>query len=276
MPFFNAPDGTRLHYSDTGEGLPILCLSGLTRDGRDFSYLAHHLTGVRMITLDYRGRGQSDWPDDFMSYSVPVEMSDAVALLDHLHIDKAGIIGTSRGGLIALVMATAAPQRMLGTVLVDVGPELDSGGLAAIMDYLGRKPVWKTLRDAAEARPMVMAGFSNVPPERLLEEVRIFYGETPEGLEQSYDPRLRDAVIAAAEAVTEPPDLWPMFDALARKPLACLRGANSDLLTSETLQEMQNRAPDMIAVNVPDRGHVPFLDEPESLRAIHDWLEMLS
>lgn len=276
MPFFNAPDGTRLHYSDTGDGLPLLCLSGLTRDGRDFSYLAPHLTGVRLITLDYRGRGQSDWPDDFMSYSVPVEMSDAIALLDHLHIDKAGIIGTSRGGLIAMVMAVAAPQRMRGTVLVDVGPELDSGGLAAIMDYLGRKPVWKTLRDAAEARPTVMAGFSNVPPERWLEEVRKFYVETPEGLELTYDPRLRDAVIAAAEAVTEPPDLWPMFDALAHKPLACLRGANSDLLTLETLQEMQNHAADMIAVNVPDRGHVPFLDEPESLRAIHDWLEMLS
>lgn len=276
MPFFNAPDGTRLHYCDVGEGVPILCLSGLTRDSRDFSYLAPHLNDVRMIMLDYRGRGKSDWPDDFLTYSVPVEMGDALALLDHLQINKAGVIGTSRGGLIAMAMAVVAPQRMLGTVLVDVGPELDASGLSAIMDYLGRKPVWKTLQEAASARPAVVTGFTNVGPERWLQESQKFFIETPDGLELTYDPRLRDAVLAAVEAMPEPPNLWPMFDALSRKPLACLRGANSDLLKAETLKKMQDRAPDMIAANIPDRGHVPFLDEAESLRAIRAWLEKLS
>lgn len=276
MPQFNAHDGTRIHYTDTGAGLPVLCLSGLTRDGRDFSYVAPHLADVRMITMDYRGRGQSEWPKDFMTYSVPVEMTDALSLLDHLGIEAAAVLGTSRGGLIAMGIGVAAPDRLLGAALVDVGPELDAGGLGAIMGYLGRKPVWKTHQEAAAARPAVMAGFANVPPERWLEEVQKFYVETPEGLDLTYDPRLRDAVLAAAEAMPELPDMWPMFDALAAKPLACIRGANSDLLAQKTLEKMIERAPELIAAEVPDRGHVPFLDEPEAVAALRTWLEKLA
>ena len=115
MAFFQTSDGLKLYYTDEGEGLPLLCLSGLTRTGGDFDYVAPHLPNVRLIRMDYRGRGQSEW-GDHTTYSIPVEARDAVELLDHLGVDKAAVLGTSRGGLIAMMLA--ATSHDLRTVLV--------------------------------------------------------------------------------------------------------------------------------------------------------------
>lgn len=272
MPHFTTSDGLSLYYTDKGEGLPLLCLAGLTRDGRDFEFVAPHLQDVRLIRLDYRGRGQSEWGDP-ATYQIPIEARDAVELLDHLGLEKAAVLGTSRGGLIAMFMAATVKDRLLGVVLNDIGPEIAPEGLEVIKDYLGRPPVLKTHAEMAEARARVMTGFPNVPPDRWLREAQILFNETEDGLELTYDPRLREAVL---ESGAQPaPDLWPLFDALSGVPLACIRGANSDLLSTGTFAEMKQRRPDMIAVEVPDRGHIPFLDEPESLNAIQRWLDML-
>ena len=272
MPRFTTSDGLSLHYTDTGDGLPLLCLAGLTRDGRDFEFVAPHLADLRVITLDYRGRGQSDWGDP-STYQIPVEGRDAVELLDHLGIDKAAVLGTSRGGLIAMLLAATVKNRLLGMALNDIGPEIAPEGLEVIKDYLGRPPVLKTHAEMAAARARVLTGFANVPPERWLREAQILFNETEDGLELTYDPRLREAVL---EGGAQPaPDLWPLFDALSGLPLACLRGANSDLLSPATFAEMKRRRPDMVAVEVPDRGHIPFLDEPQSLSALKRWLDML-
>ena len=120
---FTAADGARIAYRDEGQGLPVLCLAGLTRSMDDFDYLAPTLAGCRMIRMDYRGRGQSDWTGA-ATYTVPQEGADALALLDHLGIAKAAIVGTSRGGLIAMYLAAVARDRLLGVCLNDVGPEL--------------------------------------------------------------------------------------------------------------------------------------------------------
>ena len=272
MPRFTTSDDLSLHYTDTGDGLPLLCLAGLTRDGRDFEFVAPHLADLRVITLDYRGRGQSDWGDP-STYQIPVEGRDAVELLDHLGIDKAAVLGTSRGGLIAMLLAATVKNRLLGVALNDIGPEIAPEGLEVIKDYLGRPPVLKTHAEMAAARARVLTGFANVPPERWLREAQILFNETEDGLELTYDPRLREAVL---EGGAQPaPDLWPLFDALSGLPLACLRGANSDLLSPATFAEMKRRRPDMVAVEVPDRGHIPFLDEPQSLSALKRWLDML-
>jgi len=271
MPRFTTSDGLSLHYSDEGQGLPVLALAGLTRNGSDFDYVAPHLKGVRLIRLDYRGRGKSDWADDWATYSIPIEARDAVELLDHLAIDRAAILGTSRGGLIAMVLAATVKDRLLGIALNDIGPALDTAGLDVIKTYIGQNPVWKTHAEAAAERPAAMAGFANVPAERWLAEVRKLYVETPDGLTLTYDPKLRDAVLAAASELA--PDLWPLFDLMQGLPLACIRGANSDLLSRDTLLQMQARRPDMIATTVPDRGHIPFLDEPEALDALTKWLK---
>ncbi|MHA7876368.1 alpha/beta fold hydrolase [Roseivivax sp.] len=273
MPRFTTSDGLSLHYTDEGAGLPLLCLAGLTRDGGDFDYVAPHLAGVRLIRLDYRGRGASDWGDP-ASYTIPTEGRDALELLDHLGIERAAVLGTSRGGLIAMMLAATAKDRLTGVALNDIGPEIAPAGLEVIKDYLGRNPVWKTYEEAAEVIGTRMAGFANVPQGRWDTEVRRLFREGPEGLEIPYDPKLREAVLG--DGAQPAPDLWPLFDALDGLPLCAIRGANSDLLTPETFAEMQRRRPDMIATEVPDRGHIPFLDEPPARDALARWLERLA
>lgn len=273
MPRFTAPDGLSLHYTDDGAGLPVLCLSGLTRNTRDFDYVTPHLDDCRLIKFDYRGRGQSDWAEDAMTYTVPVEMGDVLALLDHLRLEKVAILGTSRGGLVALGLAAAAPERILGVAFNDIGPVIEPAGLDVIAGYLGRNPAWKTHAEAAVELPKAMTGFCNVPASRWLEEVRKLYTETPEGLTITYDPRLRDAVLAAGAQPA--PDLWPLFEALTGKPLAVIRGANSDLLSAQTVAEMKRRAPGLIVAEVPDRAHIPYLDEPEAVAALRIWVEQM-
>ena len=268
MPDFTTSDGLRLHYDDRGAGQPILCLSGLTRTGQDFQYVAPHLSDARMITLDYRGRGQSDWADP-ATYTVPVEGRDVIELLDHLGLARVAIIGTSRGGLIAMLLAALVKDRLSGVCLNDIGPEIAAEGLEVIKDYVGRAPAQKTHKTVAQAMATRMAGFANVPEERWLQEARTHFTEEPDGLAITYDPALGDVV---RDGGGEPaPDLWPWFDAMDGLPLACIRGANSDLLSPATFAEMQARRPDMIAAEVPDRGHIPFLDEPEALDAIAAW-----
>jgi len=268
--FFTAPDGARLAYADEGAGLPLLCLSGLTRTMGDFDYLRPHLPPLRLIRMDYRGRGQSQWTGA-ATYTVPQEAQDALALLDHLGIDRAAILGTSRGGLIGMLLAAIARPRLIGLALNDIGPEIHRPGLTRIFDYVGRNPASKTHAALAEALPRNMPGFANIPAERWLAEAQLHYSQTETGLKITYDPALRDAFIAGFEG--PPVDLWPLFDACAGLPLALIRGVNSDLLTTATAAEMRQRRPDMIFAEVPDRAHIPFLDEAESLTAIHAFLQ---
>jgi pimeloyl-ACP methyl ester carboxylesterase len=274
MPTFKTSDGLTLYYSDEGTGLPILCLPGLTRTGADFDEVTPHLADTRLIKLDYRGRGKSDFDKDWQNYSLPVEGRDVLELLAHLGLAQAAILGTSRGGMIAMGLAATSKQHLLGVALNDIGPELDPGGIDFIMTYLGRNPAARTHAEAAAALAHVFAAeFPGVPEERWLREARKNYSQTETGLRITYDPRLRDAV---AQGQGQPlPDLWPFFDALADLPLCTIRGANSGLLTAETLQRMQARRPDMITAVVPDRGHVPFLDEPEAVAALRDWVEKM-
>lgn len=267
--FFTTEDGARLAYSDEGEGLAVLCLPGLTRNMADFDYLAPHLPNVRLIRMDYRGRGQSDHTGA-ETYTVPQEGKDALALLQHLRIRRAAVLGTSRGGLIALMLAAAAHDMLLGLCLNDVGPVIEREGLDRIKDYVGRNPNARTHAELAEKLPAAMLGFANVPEGRWLDDAQKHYDETPEGLRIKYDPALREAFLAAFEG--EMPDMWPLWEATKDLPVALIRGANSDLFSAEVAAEMHRRRPDMIYAEVPDRAHVPWLDEPESVAAIKDWI----
>lgn len=267
--FFTTADGARLAYSDQGSGLPVLCLAGLTRTGADFDYLAPHLQPCRLIRMDYRGRGSSQWTGAD-TYTVPQEARDAIALLDHLGVGRAAVIGTSRGGLIGMVLAAMAKDRLLGLCLNDIGPVIHRAGLEKIMDYVGRNPRAKTHADLAAALPHNMPGFENVPASRWMDEAVKHYTQTENGLKITYDPALRESFLLAFKDPTV--DLWPLFDACEGLPLALIRGANSDLLTQADTTEMRRRRPDMIFAEVPDRAHIPFLDEPESLAVIHAFL----
>lgn len=269
---FTASDGARIVFRDDGAGLPILCLAGLTRNSTDFDFVAPHLSHVRLIRPDYRGRGASD-RTGAATYTIPREAQDAVNLLDHLGLKRVAIIGTSRGGLIGMFLAATAPDRLAGLCLNDIGPVIERRGLEKIMDYVGRNPSAKTVDDLVERLPGHMPGFANVPDSRWRAFADRLYESSHNGLVNRYDPALRDSFLAT---FNQPPaDLWPLFDACAGLPLALVRGANSDLLSSETAAEMRRRRPDMFFTDVPDRGHVPFLDEAESLATIRAWLEKM-
>lgn len=270
VEFFTAGDGARLAYSDEGAGLPVLCLAGLTRNMGDFDHVAPHLAGVRLIRMDYRGRGRSD-RTGAASYTVPQEGKDALALLDHLGVAQAAVLGTSRGGLIGMWLSAVAHDRLLGLCLNDVGPVIEQAGLERIFDYVGRNPAARTHAALAERLPAAMAGFADVPEGRWLADAQRHYEETPEGLRINYDPALREAFLAAFQG--DAPDLWPLWDATAGLPAALIRGANSDLLSAGVAAEMLRRRPDAIFAEVPGRAHVPWLDEPESLTAINAWLD---
>ncbi|MCU0828349.1 MAG: alpha/beta hydrolase [Tabrizicola sp.] len=269
---FQAADGARLAYRDEGAGLALLCLPGLTRTMADFDYLQPHLPPLRLIRMDYRGRGASDWTGA-ATYTVEQEAKDALALLDHLGVARAAILGTSRGGLIGMVLGAVARDRLAGLILNDVGPEIARSGLVRIFDYVGRNPAGKTHQGFAELLSR-SPGFDGVPMERWLDEARKHAVETPQGLKITYDPTLREAFLKAFDG--PPIDLWPLFDTLNGLPLALIRGANSDLLTPETVQMMRARRPDMAFAEVPGRAHIPFLDEPEAVALIRSFLAGLT
>ena len=269
MPQFTAPDGARIHYTDDGHGIALLCLAGLTRDGRDFDDVAPHLPPLRMIRMDYRGRGRSDWTGAD-TYTVPTEAADALALLDHLGVERAALLGTSRGGLIGLYLGATAPERLRGICLNDVGPVIERASLERIARYIGQTPDARSHAAAAIMLERGALGFANVPPERWFAHAERSFRQTDQGLQLTYDPALRTAFLAAMTGDTG--DLWALFDACADLPLALIRGAGSDLLSQATADKMLRRRPDMLFADVPDRGHVPFLDEPEALRVLHRFL----
>ncbi len=273
MSTFTTGDGKRLHYTDTGQGKPLLCLAGLTRNGLDFSFLAPHVPEFRLITLDSRGRGASDYDADYMNYSVPREGQDALELLDHLGLDKVTILGTSRGGLLAMALAASDPGRLSGVILNDIGPVVGAQGIARIMAYVGKKPRARTLdAAAADLKAAMEHEFPGVPLSIWRQQAEFQYRATEDGLALRYDPALHTALMEQA-ATGAMPDMWLVFEALNNLPLGVLRGANSDILDQETLEEMHRRHPGMISGVVPDRGHVPFLDEPESLALIRRIME---
>ncbi|WP_333712347.1 alpha/beta fold hydrolase, partial [Yoonia sp.] len=246
MPRFTANDGASLYYTDAGEGPPVIALAGLTRNGADFDHVAPHLP-VRLIRPDYRGRGQSDWTGP-ATYTIPQEAADVLALMDHLGLGKAAILGTSRGGLIAMVLAATARDRLLGVALNDIGPVIEDRGLDVIKDYIGRNPAQKTYAEAAAFLAEKWTHFTDVPLSRWLAEVKAHYAESDGGLVIRYDPSLRDAVLAAGAQPA--PDLWPLFDSLDGLPLALIRGGNSDLLSKATADEMSRRRPDMLRADI--------------------------
>ena len=274
--YFHASDGLRLAYRDEGSGPVLLCLAGLTRNMADFDFVARDFADrARIIRLDTRGRGASDFDPDYLNYNLIRESRDALDLLDHLGIAKAAILGTSRGGLIALMLARAHGDRLTGVCLNDIGPAIDPEGLAFIFSYLGVMPTYRTYEEAADAFvTSTAARFPGVPRSRWRLHAERIWVETAEGLGLRYDRNLRRSLMEQSATGTVE-DLWPFFDSLEGKPLALIRGANSDILGAQTVAEMRRRRPDLIYAEVPRRGHVPFLDESEAQAAIAQFLKAL-
>lgn len=269
---FTTSDGLSLAFDDQGRGPALLCLTGLTRNREDFDTVLGLSRRVRLIRMDYRGRGESDHAD-WRTYTVAREAQDAIELLDHLEIPQAAILGTSRGGLIAMLLAATHRNRLLGVLLNDIGPVIDPAGLDAIKGYIGLRPPYADYDEAAEGLLKTNAdSFPDVGLAQWVVFARRIFRQTRDGLDLRYDPALREAVLASAAPA---PDMWPLFDALEGLPVAVLRGEHSNLLSAETVAGMARRHTGLLSVTVRGRGHVPFLDEPESVALIDAFLTEL-
>lgn len=270
--YFIAADGARLAFCDSGQGIPVLALAGLTRDGRDFDYLLQQHPACRLIRLDSRGRGHSQWTGA-ETYTVAQEAKDALALLDHLGLAKAAVLGTSRGGLIGMLLASFAHERLLGLCLNDVGPALERPGLQRILEHVGIPPSVDSLAGVADLLPKRSPGFANVSETRWEEEAVRRFSESPDGVGLTYDPDLRRSFETALSGPQS--EAWPLFEACVGLPIVLIRGANSDVLSNTTAEKMCRLRPDMLFATVPDRGHPPFLDEPEALSVITAWFALM-
>jgi len=272
---WRSADGLALHgrdYPGSADHAPVICIHGLTRNARDFEDLAPAIvaaTGRRVIAVDVRGRGASERAPDPMTYNPGMYAADIMALLDDQAIGSAAFIGTSMGGLIMMTLALMRPGAIAAAVLNDVGPEIAPEGLARIAGYVG---VSADVADWAGAAAYVKAGNGAVFPsyddsdwERMARRTFREQGGRPV---LDYDPDIA-VPIRAADPSAPPPDLWPVFGALAAgRPALLIRGATSDILSAGIAARMRAAAPHMAYAEVPGVGHAPMLDESEALGAI--------
>jgi pimeloyl-ACP methyl ester carboxylesterase len=267
--FVTAQDGLRLHVreygSRTAAALPVVCLPGLARTVADFTELATLLSSGelarRVVAIDSRGRGQSDYDPNAENYNVAVELGDVVTVLTALDVGPAIFIGSSRGGLLTMLLGVAHPTVIAGAVLHDIGPVIEPKGIARIKSYVGKLPQPRSYAEGAEVlRRLFDAQFPKLTAEHWLAAARNTWKSEDGALVPTYDVRL-NRTLAEVDIERPLPTMWNEFDALARVPVLVIRGANSDILSAATVAEMRVHHPAMDVVEVPDQGHVPLFDQ---------------
>ena len=272
--FYTSPDGLTLYARDypgpdDSTLLPVLCMHGLTRNSRDFAWIASHLAkSRRVISVDQRGRGRSDYDPTPANYTPQVYVGDIFKLLDELGIERMGVIGTSMGGLMAMLMANMQPQRFAGIVLNDIGPELDPVGLDRIKGYVGRHRDIRSWDDAVAAtREINESAFPGYTDDEWLRLARGLYHEKDGVPVLSHDAAIAKPM-QEEDTNAVPPDLWPLFEGMKDIPMLLVRGELTDLLAMDCVERMQAISPGMVVVQIPGRGHAPMLDEPTAVKAI--------
>ena len=271
-------DGLRLYARDYGndreDALPVLCLCGLTRTSREFHVLAEHLSkSRRVICPDYRGRGRSQQSPNWATYLPVNETADVIGLLDYLGIRKAFVIGTSRGGLNAMMMATMHRHRLAGVVFNDIGPVIDKEGLLRILQYVGKTAHFTSWDQAVDAVKRTNVGFDTLSEEEWEYFARFSFADEDGRPVIDCDPQLARTMPSEEQIINGPaPDLWPAFEALEGLPVAVIRGEHSDFLSEATISEMERRVSGTRTITIPNRGHTPFLTEPEAIEIIEQTL----
>ena len=270
-----ARDGIGLYARDYGDPLarrtPLLCLPGLTRNSADFARLASRVCGDRRVLCpDYRGRGRSDYDRDWRHYEPRTLLDDLANVLAATGIERAVVLGTSMGGILAMGLAVLKPMAVAGAILNDIGPAVEAEGLALILRAIAAdrpQPDWPT---ATQFLRRTLPQLALVNDEAWLEFARGTYREGADGaLHFDWDIALARPLAAGGPA----PDLWPLYRALRRVPVLALRGEASDILSPLTFERMAQEKPDLVRVTVPGVGHAPSLDEAGARKAIDEFLE---
>lgn len=275
--WYQSKDGLRLYardYPKDDAGLTVLCMHGLTRNSADFADLAASLqSDYRVIAVDQRGRGRSEWDSNPANYNTGLYVDDMFTLIDHLRLTDVVLIGTSMGGLMSMIMTTMKPDQFRGVVLNDIGPVVSTRGLDRIKGYVGKgKPVetWEeAIEQTATANSIAFPGYQR---ENWAKWVERMYEENEDGkLSLRYDPAISQP-LNEDDTSAVPADLWPMFEAISKLPLLLVRGALSDILEPDCVAEMQRRHPQMQFFEVADVGHAPMLDEAGVVPAMKAFL----
>ena len=252
-------------WGDAANPRVLVCVHGLTRQGRDFDALARRLSDrYRVICPDVVGRGESDWLKDPAGYGLPQYVADMVVLLARLNVDQVDWVGTSMGGLIGLALASLPGSPVRRLVLNDVGPSLEIAALQRIAAYVGQQMEFDSVEAGARAIHAVSQGFGRYTEAEWLALNRPMFRADGDRVRLHYDPAIGNnlravnpALVAAGEA-----QLWDAWDRL-RLPVLLLRGADSDLITEATATSMRLRGPKAVCVTLPAVGHAPMLDRPE-------------
>ncbi len=260
-------------FDSPSPALPLLCLPGLSRNSRDFAalgcFFSQHPTRPRqVVAVDYRGRGLSDPDPDWRNYTPAMEAQDVLAATTALGLDRAVVVGTSRGGIIAMLLGSARPAMLAGVVLNDIGPVLEGTGLARIKRYLSVK---RRVRNWDEAIAVTRENAGGHFPAFTEDDWRIFaetyFAESEGGLAPQFAPGLMRAV-GAIDPTHKIPEMWPQFASLSRIPVLAIRGEHSDLLSPQTLRDMAERHPQLEQLTVPGQGHPPLLRDRPILERI--------
>lgn len=268
-------DGLHIYARDYAqEGahrLPVICLHGLTRNSADFEAVAPKIAalGRRVVAIDARGRGKSDNDPEPARYRADIYVGDTLRVMDTLNMPRAVFLGTSMGGVMTMLTASVAPTRVAAAVLNDIGAEVDPRGIARIASYVGKSEPFENWYDmTAAVRAIGNAAFPGRDDEFWATFTRRMAREREDGrIEFAYDP-----LIAQGFSNAPPPSLMPLFQALAAVPVLVVRGALSDILSSEGVDAMLRVKPELEVAEVPDTGHAPTLEEPEAWDAIAAFL----
>ena len=277
----SSSDGIRLYariYGDLASTkLPIVCLPGLTRNADDFDAMANELVvrdpARKIIALDYRGRGRSQYARDAAHYSVAVEAVDVRQVLAAIGITRAIFIGTSRGGLITMFLALTAPELIAAVVLNDIGPVLETSGLQRIASYVGKGAMPKTMDEALARTKAINPDFTDLDEEEWHHLARMSFREmSTGGVALTYDAALSRGFLALDFSKPQP-TLWPIFDALKPVPVLVIRGENSDLLSEATVKEMVTRHPQSTSFTALNEAHAPLLGRARTVEVILRFIE---
>ena len=277
--FFSAFDGLKLHVREYGSrmtaALPVVCLPGLTRTAEDFDALAQALAlrGRRVLALDSRGRGLSEYDRNAENYSLPVELSDLNSMLVARDALPAVFVGSSRGGLLTMLLAVTNPASIAGVVFNDIGPVIEHRGLMRIKSYVGKSPTPRNFEEGAEIlRRLFSQQFPALTPEQWLAWAKRAWREEKKGMMPTFDVSIA-TTLASISAEIPPPPLWQQFDALRGIPLLVIRGENSDLLSPETVTAMAARRDAMDTVTVEGQGHTPLIDDEPTIARVADFID---
>jgi pimeloyl-ACP methyl ester carboxylesterase len=276
--WYQSRDGLKLYARDYAGPAnaavpPVLCMHGLTRNSADFEVIAEHLAGQRrVIVVDQRGRGRSEYDSNSANYNPLTYVEDMFTLLDHLAIDQVILLGTSLGGLMSMLMGSMQPQRFPAIIINDIGPELQAEGIARIKAFVGRgKPITSWDEAVAATREINGLAFPHYSDADWLAFARRLYVEQDGVPVLAHDPRIAEPMNTPGDDPAAM-DLWPVFDSLHGIPMLVIRGSITDLLSPECARRMAEEHPDLTLAEVPGVGHAPMLDEPAAMAAIDDFL----